>query len=207
MDAVHFSSLFPHFSSDLIAEIEKHAAILDLPSGTEILREGQYVKVVPVVLEGLIKVYTRHEDRELLLYYIQPGESCIMSFSASLKNEPSRIFASTEENTRALALPVDMVGNWVDQYPDINQLFFHQFNVRYKDLLETINQVLFNKMDIRLFDYLKEKASVTGKNPLVISHRRIADELGTVREVVSRVMKKLEQEKKIKQHSNSIEIL
>jgi CRP/FNR family transcriptional regulator len=130
-----------------------------------------------------------------------------MSFAASLKNEPSKVYAITEENTTALLLPVDKVATWTKQYPDINVLFFQQYNLRYSELLDTIHHLLFDKMDKRLFDYLQEKACVTNHNPLKISHRQIANELGTAREVISRTMKKLEAEKLVIQHSNGIEIL
>ncbi|MEQ8517988.1 MAG: Crp/Fnr family transcriptional regulator [Cytophagales bacterium] len=201
------SQALAHLNPDLVFEITESAIIKDIPKESEILREGQYVKVIPIVLEGLIKVFTRHEDKELLLYYIRPKESCIMSFSASLKNEPSRVFAIAEENTTALLLPVDKVLNWTKQFSDINSLFFQQYNLRYSELLDTIHHVLFNKMDKRLFDYLQEKVSLTNQNPIKISHRQIANELGTAREVISRTMKKLETEKLLRQHSNSIEIL
>jgi len=196
-----------HLDPELAQQIISHSTTLDIPQNTEILRDGQYVKVIPIVLEGLIKVFTRHEDKELLLYYIQPNESCIMSFAAGLKNQPSRVFAITEEETQALLLPIDKVTLWIKQFPDINTLFFQQYNIRYSELLDTINHVLFHKMDSRLFNYLQEKSRLTGKNPIKISHRQIANELGTAREVISRVMKKLEVEGKVKQHSNQIEIL
>ena len=130
-----------------------------------------------------------------------------MSFSASLKNEPSKVFAYTEEDTTALLLPADKVSSWTRQFPDINTLFFQQYNLRYSELLETINHLLCDKMDKRLYDYLKEKVSLTNKNPLKISHRQIANELGTAREVISRIMKKLEKEGKVVQGTNSIKIL
>lgn len=174
---------------------------------TTILREGQYVKVIPLVISGLIKVFTRYEDRELLLYYIQPGESCIMSFSASLKNTPSQVYAVTEEDTDVLLMPIDKMEVWSKEHRDINMLFFEQYNKRYSDLLETIQHALFDKMDQRVFHHLLEKQSVTGNNPLKISHKRIANELGTAREVVSRVIKKLEHEGKVKQRGNLIEII
>ncbi|MEQ8240841.1 MAG: Crp/Fnr family transcriptional regulator [Cyclobacteriaceae bacterium] len=196
-----------HFSPDLVSEIISSAITKEIPKENEILREGQYVKVIPIVLDGLIKVFTRHKDKDLLLYYIRPNESCIMSFAASLKNEPSKVFAITEEDTTALLLPVDKVSGWIKQFPDINALFFQQYNLRYSELLETIHHVLFDKMDKRLFDYLQEKVNLTNNNPLRLSHRQIANELGTAREVISRTMKKLETENLIKQHSNSIEIL
>lgn len=197
---------FSNLSPELLIEIEREGTIQELPADMEILRAGQYVKVIPIVLDGLIKVFNRHEDKELLLYYIKPNESCIMSFSASLKNEPSRVYAQTEESTKALLLPVDSVTKWIKQYPDINSLFFQQYNMRYGELLDTINHVLFDKLDKRLYDYLKEKSSLTGKNPIKISHRQIANELGTAREVISRTMKKLEAEDLVIQHSHEIEI-
>lgn len=198
---------FSNLTPALLQEIEQDGIIQDLPENMEILKEGQYVKVIPVVLNGLIKVYTRHEDKELLLYYIKPNESCIMSFTASLKNDPSRVFAITEEPTKALLLPVDSVSKWIKQFPDINTLFFQQYNLRYGEMLDTINHILFDKLDKRLLDHLTLKSSLTGKNPIKISHRQIANELGTAREVISRIMKKLESEGLVIQHSHEIEIL
>ncbi len=201
------SEALAHLDPDLVEEILAHAITKDIPREMEILREGQYVKVIPIVIDGLIKVFTRHNDRELLLYYIRPQETCVMSFAASLKNEPSKVFAITEEDTTALLLPVDKVASWTKQFPKMNALFFQQYNLRYSELLDTIHHVLFDKMDKRLFDYLQEKVQLTNHNPIKISHRQIANELGTAREVISRTMKKLETENLVKQHSNSIEIL
>jgi CRP/FNR family transcriptional regulator len=192
---------------DLRAEIEEYAILKEIPQGMEILREGQYIKVIPIVVEGLLKVYTRHEDKELLLYYIKSQESCIMSFSAGMKNEPSQIFAVAEEDTTALLLPVERIIQWTRLFPDINQLFFQQYNLRYTELLTTIHHLLFDRMDKRILDFLANKSQLTGRNPIKISHRQIAAELGTAREVVSRLMKKLENEGKIKQEANMIEIL
>jgi len=201
------SKLTSALHPDLRKELEAHGILKEVPQGTEILREGQYVKVIPIVLEGLIKVFSRHEEKELLLYYIKPQESCIMSFSAGMKNEPSKIFAVTEEDTTALLLPTDKVALWVRDYPEVNQLFFQQYNLRYSDLLTTIHQLLFERMDKRLLDYLVNKSLLTGRNPIKISHRQIAAELGTAREVISRIMKKLENDGKIRQEANTIEIL
>jgi len=207
VDKQKLLQVFPHLNSELILEIEDNALKKDIPKGTEILREGQYVSVVPIVLDGLIKVFKQYEERDLLLYYIKPNESCIMSFAAGLKNEPSNVFAQTEEDTTALLLPVKKISGWIKQYPELNSLFFQQYNLRYSELLDTIQQVMFNKMDKRLYDYLREKIELLDRNPLKISHRQIASDLGTAREVVSRVMKKLEQEGKVKQQANGIEIL
>lgn len=195
------------FNVDLVEDILEFSQVTEVPAKTELLREGQYIKVVPIVLEGLVKVYTRHEDRELLLYYIQPSESCIMSYSASLKNTPSHIYAETEEDSTILLVPVDRLPHLRRSYPDFSTMFIDLYNSRYRDLLDTIHHVLFDKMDKRLLDYLKEKVRVRKQNPLKLSHQQIAGELGTVREVISRVIKKLEVEGAIAQHPGGIEIL
>ncbi|MEO1021933.1 MAG: Crp/Fnr family transcriptional regulator [Bacteroidota bacterium] len=205
--AYSLSNDLPFLRPELIRHMEEHGTVTTIPKDTEILKTGQHVPVIPIVLEGLIKVCTSFEDRDLLLYYIQPRESCIMSFAASLNNEPSSVFAITEEDTTALLLPIEHVAQWIRQFPDINTLFFQQYNKRYAELLDTIHHVLFNKMDTRLYDYLIEKSRLTQKPVLTMSHRQIASELGTVREVITRVLKRLEQEGKVVQHAEGIEIL
>jgi CRP/FNR family transcriptional regulator len=191
---------------EFISEIEETAILKEIPKGTEILRQEQYVKVLPIVLTGLVKVFSRFKERELLLYYIQPSESCIMTFSAAINQETSKVFAVTEEDTKLLLLPVEKLSGWLKTYPVLNTLFFQQFNLRYLELLDTIHHVLIDKMDKRLYDYLKEKARLTKKDTFKITHGQIANELGTVREVVSRVMKKLESEGKVEQIGTTIKI-
>lgn len=195
-----------HLDPVLLEEIIAGSQTKEIPANTEILREGQYVKVIPIVLRGLVKVFTAFEDRELLLYYIQPKESCIMSFAACLANETSKVYASTEEDSILLLIPIDKLMVWTKTFPDFNRIFFQQYNLRYSELLTTIHHLLFTRLDSRLYDYLLKKVQLTGNNPLKISHRQIATELGTAREVITRVIKKLENEGKVIQHTNSIEI-
>mgnify|MGYP000438604050 CR=1 FL=1 len=205
MDKLH--SKLPSLPLSLREEILELGIRKEVPPGTELLREGQYVKVIPLVLGGLVKVFSRYEERELLLYYIEPVESCVMSFSAGLWNLPSKVFAITEEESDLLLLPVQHVNEWVRKYPTLNQLFFGQFNKRYEDLLFTIHQVLFQRMDERLLTYLRQRAERLDTNLLDLRHHQIARELGTAREVISRVLKKLEQEKWVIQHQHGIEVL
>ena len=196
-----------YLGPDLIKNIIDNCTVLDFKRETEIVKEGQFIKYIPIVIKGLVKVTTRYEEKELLLYYIEPFESCVMSFSASLKNDKSKIFATTEEDSTIMLIPSDKVLRWINEYPIINRLFYQQYNLRYLDLIDTINHLLYQKLDERLYGYLKEKVQLTGKNPYVISHREIALELGTAREVVTRVLKKLENEKKIRQLKSAISIL
>lgn len=196
-----------YLGKELVDKIWDVADIKTFAAGTELVREGQYVKVIPIVLSGLVKVFTQIEDKELLLYYIQPEQSCIMSFSSCLNQEKSKIFALTEEATEVLLLPAEQVTQWVTAYPAINKLFYQQYDLRYSELIDTIHHLLYHKLDKRLLDYLTEKIKVTGKNPLKITHKEIATELGTAREVVSRLVKKLERQGLLQQHHDSIALL
>lgn len=197
----------PGYGTEFSQAIAASAELVEVPADTELVREGQYIKVIPIVLKGVIKVFARFEEKELLLYYIEPSESCVMSFSASLKNEPSRIGAITEEDSLLLLLPADKINKWIKEFPHINQLFYQQYNQRYAELLDTINHLLFNRLDQRVYNYLLERSKLKGEKVLQIRHRQIAAELGTVREVVTRVLKRLEQEGKIAQTEEGIEIL
>lgn len=197
----------PHLPIAFIKALEEFGAIQSFDTSTEILREGQYVKMIPLVLEGVIKVYTRSNDKELLLYYIEHGQSCIMSFNAGFKNSTSKVFAVAEEHALLALMPVEKVNEWIKTFPSLATLFFNLYDQRYESLLDTINQLLYNKLDRRLYDYLLEKSRQKRTDLLQVKHREIAAELGTAREVITRVMKKLEYEGKIKQLATGIKIL
>lgn len=207
MDPTIIKQQLSYLGTELLEEIEEHGVIRVIPANSVLVKEGQYIKMIPIVLQGLIKVFTRYQEKELLLYYIQAKESCIMSFSASLKNETSKIEAVTEEESELLLLPVDKVNVWVKKYNSLNQLFFQQYHLRYSEMIDTIHHLLFNKLDQRVYDYLKEKTVIRGTNLINIKHKQIATDLGTVREVITRTLKRLETEHKIRQAGGNIEIL
>ncbi|NPD48357.1 Crp/Fnr family transcriptional regulator, partial [Lentimicrobium sp. S6] len=144
---------------------------------------------------------------ELLLYYIEPAQSCVMSFYAALKNTPSKVFAVTEEDSRIILIPVHLLPNWLKEYSDFNELFYNQYNLRYSELLDTISHLLLDKMDKRLYDYLKKKLELINSNSIIMSHNQIANELGTAREVITRVLKKLESDGKVLQKSGELRII
>ncbi|MGZ0016682.1 Crp/Fnr family transcriptional regulator [Yeosuana sp. AK3] len=192
---------------ELVDLILKESTIRMIPKGTEILRQQQYVKVLPILVKGLVKVYSRFDEKELLLYYIEPSQSCVMSFYAALKNTPSRVFAQTEENSKVILIPVQYLPIWLKKYPEFNELFFNQYNLRYSELLDTISHLLLDKMDKRLYDHLKRKTELISNTSIKISHTQLANELGTAREVISRVMKKLENDGKLEQNSGKIKII
>ncbi|MBT8283981.1 MAG: Crp/Fnr family transcriptional regulator [Flavobacteriaceae bacterium] len=200
-------NLLSFLKPDLVDLILKESSIREIPKGTEILREQQYVKVLPIVIRGLVKVYSRFDEKELLLYYIEPEQSCVMTFYAALKNTPSKVFAVTEEDSQILLIPVSLLPDWLKEYPHFNELFYNQFNLRYSELIDTIRNLLLDKMDKRLYDHLRKKSNLMETDSIKMSHNQIANELGTAREVISRVMKKLENDGKITQNSGEIRII
>jgi CRP/FNR family transcriptional regulator len=198
---------FKYLGKELIEELCNVSAVKTFPANTELVKEGQYIKYIPIVLNGLVKVFTQVEEKELLLYYIKPEQSCIMSFSSCINDDISKVFAITEEESTVLLIPSDKIKNWVIHFPTINMLFYQQYEMRYSELVDTIHQLLYYKLDKRILDYLLEKVTVKGKNPIKISHKEIANDLGTAREVVSRIVKKLEKQNRLKQYHDSIEII
>jgi len=199
--------LLPFFRPQLKEEIKKFGIVQEFEKGMEILREQQHIKMLPIVLNGLIKVYSKFEERELLLYYIVPGQSCVMTFYGALKNTPSKVYASIEEKSTLLLLPVQYLPDWVKTYPDFNDLFYELYNLRYVELLDTIEHLLVFKLDKRLYDYLVKKSSLSKSKIIKMSHIKMADELGTSREVITRMLKKLELEDKIIQNKEGIKIM
>ena len=205
MDAIERTLGF--LGKDVLAALLPDLQVVDIAAGTELVREGQHVKVVPVVVSGLVKVFTRTEDKELLLYYIQPEQSCIMSFSSGTRGDKSRIYAITEEESQLILMPASKIARWIQVYPELNQLFYRQYDLRYAELIDTVQHLLYNKLDKRLLDYLNERIKITGKNPIHLTHREIAQDLGTAREVISRLLKRFEKQGHIRLHNDGIEVV
>lgn len=202
MDAIRAKLSF--LGKPLLDEILEKSQFVEAKKDTVVLKEGQMIAFLPIVLEGSVKVFASFEDKELLLYYIGEKESCIMSFSAFMENRPSEVFGITEQDSTILLLPVNRVEVWMNTYPQFNQLYFKQFSQRYSKILLTVKELLFKRMDERLVKYLLKRQNLNNNQPVKIKHREIANDLGTAREVVSRALKKLELDGKIEQNSNGI---
>jgi CRP/FNR family transcriptional regulator len=206
MDLITLKKLIPQVDTELLQFIADEAVEMDVPSDTTLLKTGNYVQSVPLVIKGLIRVSRNEEDKELLLYYIHPGEMCIMSFSACCNNSASLIEAVTLEETKILLIPSVKLREWINRFPSFNFFVYEMFNKRYLDLIETIDQLIFNHLDERLYNYLNEKALLTGTKSLSITHQQIATDMGTAREVISRLLKKLERENKIATGRNQVKV-
>lgn len=176
--------------------------------GEVILNENAYIKAIPIVLSGSIKVHKTEEDgREILLYYIRTGESCIMSFLGGIHQDTSKVKAIAEEKCEILFVPIDKVSLMIREFPEWLDYIFKLYHKRFEELLELVNAVTFKKADERLLKLLKDKSENLGEKELHITHEDLALELGTVRVVVSRLLKQLEHEGEIKLGRNKIEIL
>lgn len=198
--------MFAFLGDEFIAEFLDSAIYMEFPAKSELIREGKFVKYIPIVLEGLVKIYTISDDKELLYYFIRPDQSCIMSFSCIFKDGISRVYAMTEEDTKVALIPAGKIRSWIIKYPEINAVFYEQYEFRYTAMIEMVNQAVFHRLDKRLKDYLNHRVNVLGTNQLKLSHREIANDLGTAREVISRLLKKFENESLIKQTAGNIEI-
>jgi CRP/FNR family transcriptional regulator len=207
MELLTLKKILPQVDTELLQFIANEAVEMDFPNDSALLKTGNYVQSVPLVVKGLIRVSRNEDDKELLLYYIHPGEMCIMSFSACCSNSASLIEASTLEETKVLMIPSVKLREWITHYSSFNFYVYEMFNKRYLDLIDTINQLIFNRLDERLYSYLKGKASLSGNSHISITHQQIATDMGTAREVISRLLKKLELEKKIMTSRNQIIVL
>lgn len=191
----------------LVEEIKRRSTLVQLEAGDQILSEGSYVQTIPLVVEGRIKVMRRDESgKELLLYYIQKGESCALSIAAGLNRKKSIAFAMADEKTTLLSIPLDAVRALLLSFPRANDFVLHLFHQRFNELILFIDSIAFKNVDFRLIKHLQRMRTATGAVTIETTHQQLADELGTAREVISRLLKQLEKEGKIKNLRGKIEL-
>ena len=181
------------YSPELKEKLSEFGFIKYFAEGDIILNENAYIRAIPIVLTGSIGVMRTDEDgREILIYYIKAGESCIMSFLGGIHNDTSKVKAIAEENTEILFIPIDKVNLLIKEYPQWLDYIFRLYHKRFEELLEVVNDVAFKKMDERLLNFLNKKSEITNNKVLHITHEHLANELGTARVVVSRLLKQME---------------
>lgn len=194
-------------SPELVEKLNEHGIRKNYDVGDVILNENAYIRAIPIVTKGSIRVIRTEEDgREILLYYIKSGESCIMSFLGGLHNETSKVKAEVEEAAEILFLPVEKVALFIREHPEWLDYIFRLYHKRFEELLDMVNAISFKKVDERLLSLLNKKMELTGNKTLNITHEQLANELGTARVVVSRLLKQLEENKKVQLGRNKIVI-
>lgn len=197
---------FGFLGAEFSSELQKHAIITNVKAKTEIVREGQKNKYVPFLIKGSVKVFSLNDGRELIYYYLRPNDSCLMTFSSIFNDYISRIYAIAEEDSEVLLIPVSTIHEWITRFPEMNKIFYNEYDKRFSDVMNMVNEAVFHRLDRRVLSYIKQQISITGNHPIKLTHREIASNLGTSREVVSRVLKKIENEGEIIQTKEGIKI-
>ncbi len=175
--------------------------------GQVILNENAYIKAIPIVMSGSIRVMRADEDgRELLLYYINAGESCIMSFLGGMHQDTSKVTAIAEQETSILFIPIDKVSLLIKEFPEWLDYIFRLYHKRFEELLDVVNAITFKKLDERLLNYIKKKCALTNTRTLTVTHEQLANELGSARVVVSRLLKQMEEDGLVSLSRNKISL-
>lgn len=196
------------FEPGLIRELNSKSKFISAKAGDVILDIGETVRQIPIIIKGSVKVSRIDDDgRELLLYYVNPKESCAMTFTCCMQQYPSEIKAVAEDDVEILAVPTVVMDQWLVKYPSWKSFVMKTIQNRFNELLRTIDQIAFQKLDERLIIYLKEKSKATNSTLINLSHQQIADELATSRVVISRLLKNLENQKKLLLYRNQIKLL
>ncbi|MDX1314281.1 MAG: Crp/Fnr family transcriptional regulator [Eudoraea sp.] len=203
MDLRELSSMFS-FERELLDKIEQ-LNVIEIDPGEVILKEREFIKVVPLVLEGSIKLRKMDPTgREIIFYHIEPGESCILSITSCLHEKESHAEAIIERKTRLIVVEAEHVRSWMNQFSSWRKFIVKLYYERMAELMTLLDSVIFKSVDDRLIRFLKEKA--TGQE-VEITHQQLASELGTAREVISRLLKQMERDEYISLERGKIRII
>ncbi len=196
------------FEHKLIEELAGVGQYKAASVGSYLIRPGEYIRSVPIIIKGSIKILRPDsEGRQALLYYLGEMDTCALSLMGCLSSKRSEITAVVEEKTELIAIPIEKVDEWMCRFSTWKQFVFQTYQKRFDSLLMTIDDVIFHKLDERLLTYLQKKISSCQCSVLSITHEEIAGELATSREVISRLLKQLEKRGHLKLMRNKIAML
>jgi len=196
------------FTTDFGKELSRSGEIKTYKAGSVILNMDAYVHSIPVILSGSIKVIRTEENgRELLLYYIRPGESCIVSIISGMTQDTSKVKAIVEEDAEILLISIDKTKTWIKMYPEWTDFIFDLYQKRFESLLNTVHAIAFHRVDQRILELLKKKEELFQTKEITVTHQKLADELGITREATSRTLKQMEKEGIISLSRNCIHLL
>lgn len=196
------------FEEALINEIMQVGTFKEIPEGFKLMEIGEYLRGMPLLVSGAIKVLREDKDGdELLLYYLEKGDTCSMTLSCCMGDSKSEIKAIAETDAKLIMVPIQKMDEWTAKYKSWRNFVFESYHNRLNELLQTLDSIAFDKMDMRLVGYLKEKARINKEDIIHNTHQEIAYDLHSSRVVISRLLKKLEQMGKIELHRNYIKII
>lgn len=187
--------------------ILKVGVVQTVPKNSFIVEQHKYIKWLALVITGKVRVWQENEDRQILLYYVNPIQTCVLSLSATFRDCKSLVNSKTEEETIIVKLPVRYVTEWSFKYKSWNTFTTNSFIASYEDLLHSYKNLAFNKIDKRLLDYLQSFAKKNNSQNINLSHSQLAKEIGTTREVVSKILKQFELSAIVKLNFKQIELL
>ena len=195
------------FEEALLEEIARVGTLRDVPADFELMDIGQPIKGVPLMLKGAIKISRKDlNGDELLHYYLEEGASCTMTMAWEIGKQKSQIRAVTELPSKLIMVPLNAVEDWSSRFPTWRKFIFKSYHKRMEELLATVDSIAFDQLEKRLWEYLLEKKRITKANTLSITHQTIAQEMHSSRVVISRLLKRLELENKIRLSRNTIEL-
>ena len=204
----NLNAIKSHFEPDLISEISAVGQVYTNKRGDIMIDLGEEIKFIPIILEGAIKIVREDENGdELLLYFVEFGNTCAMTLNCCIGNVSSEIRAICESDTRLIMIPVMYMDQWLTKYKSWRTFIFNNYQNRMIELLKAIDSLTFKKLDQRLEQYLHEKANVSKNKELQITHYEIATDLNSSRVVISRLLKQLENEGKVQLGRNTIILL
>lgn len=197
---------FKQFNEDaLIAEILEHGALHTCTTEEQIINPGAYIKMVPLLVYGSIRISRQDEEgREIYLYHLYPGQTCAISLNCCISMKPSEVMAIAEEETEFISIPVQLLDEWIVKYKSWRNFMFETYRERFHELIQTIDNIAFHKLDERLVIFLNEQIKAGKSKTLHLTHQQIAQSLGSSREVISRLLKQLERDGKVKLGRNEI---
>ena len=196
------------FEDDLLSEILSIGEYKKAKEGAELIDIGNEIRFMPLVISGAIKILREDEKGdELALYFIEQGDTCAMTITCCLGSSKSKIRAVAERDTELLMIPVEKIGEWMSTYKTWQRFIMQSYHERMQELLEAIDTIAFLNMDERLIKYLKDKAIVNRNEIIQVTHKEIANDLHTSRVVISRLLKALEKNGKIKLNRNQVHLL
>lgn len=196
------------FEAELLDEIASIATYKEFKEDTIIIDVDSYMVAIPLIISGAIKILREDKDGdELVLYYIEKGDTCAMTLSCCMGNTKSKIKAVAETDVALFMIPKNKMSEWLSKYKSWQEYILLSYHSRLNEFIEAVDSIAFLNMDERLYKYLKDKAMVIGNDVLNVTHLQIANDLHTSRVVISRLLKALEKKSKIALSRNQIKIL
>lgn len=195
------------FADELIAAIQEHGTFYEIKAGDVLIDLGSIIENMPLLIDGAIKVLREDEDGdELLLYFLEKGDTCAMTMSCCMGSSKSEIKAVAEQDSLVVMIPIDKMPLWIQKFDDWRAFVFESYTQRMSELLSAIDSLAFMNMHERVIKYLRDRVMIDKDNALIVTHQEIANDLHTSRVVISRILKSLEKEGKIAIHRNRLEV-